>query len=205
MRCCKEERNEHCVCPGRQRRGHPGGEPCFAGDFRASQSVTQSGLDALEQALAESQQALNRAQVIEDANARRHILELAARDARYFAERPASAVPQPEPLTSTTVAFGSRVEILRDNGRRQTFQVVGEDEAILAPDRSPMCFRLPIISSESRSVRPWRWTATRSRSSAVPRNRIVPEQLPALAWRPAGQGRACGWVRPAKPLDRPKP
>jgi len=67
--------------------------------------------------------------VIEDANARRHALELAARDARYFAERLASAVPQPEPLTSTTVAFGSRVEILRDDGRRQTFRIVGEDEA----------------------------------------------------------------------------
>src|ERR1700733_9306857 len=82
--------------------------------------VTQAGLRALEQALAESQQALKRAQAIEDANARRHALELAARDARYFAERLASAVPQPEPLTSTTVAFGSRVEILRDDGRRQT-------------------------------------------------------------------------------------
>src|SRR3984957_6569959 len=91
--------------------------------------VTQSGLRALEQALAESQQALKTALVIEDANARRHALELAARDARYFAERLASAVPQPEPLTSTTVAFGSRVEILRDDGRRQTFRIVGEDEA----------------------------------------------------------------------------
>jgi transcription elongation GreA/GreB family factor len=91
--------------------------------------VTQSGLRALEQALAESQQALKTAQVIEDANARRRAVELAARDARYFAERLASAVPQPEPPTSTRVAFGSRVTILRDDGRRQTFRIVGEDEA----------------------------------------------------------------------------
>ncbi len=91
--------------------------------------VTQSGLRALERALGESQQALKAAQAIEDANERRRALELAARDARYFAERLASAVPQPEPLTSTTVAFGSRVEILRDDGRRQTFRIVGEDEA----------------------------------------------------------------------------
>jgi hypothetical protein len=82
--------------------------------------VTQSGLRALEQALAESQQALKMAQAIGDANARRRALELAARDARYFAERLASAVLQPEPASSTAVAFGSRVTVLRDDGRRQT-------------------------------------------------------------------------------------
>jgi transcription elongation GreA/GreB family factor len=69
------------------------------------------------------------AQAIEDANARRRALELAARDARYFAERLASAVLQPEPASSTAVAFGSRVTVLRDDGRRQTFRIVGEDEA----------------------------------------------------------------------------
>jgi transcription elongation GreA/GreB family factor len=91
--------------------------------------VTQSGLRALERALAESQQALKTAQAIEDANARRRALELAARDARYFAERLASAVLQPEPASETAVAFGSRVTVLRDDGRRQTFRIVGEDEA----------------------------------------------------------------------------
>src|SRR3984885_2692631 len=91
--------------------------------------VTQSGLRALERAFAESQQALKTAQAIEDANERRRALELAARDARYFAERLASGVLQPEPASSTAVAFGSRVTILRDDGRRQTFRIVGEDEA----------------------------------------------------------------------------
>jgi transcription elongation GreA/GreB family factor len=93
--------------------------------------VTQSGLRALEQALADSQQALKAAQAIADANERRRALELAARDARYFAERVASAVPQPEPADAVAVAFGSKVAILRDDGRRQTFQIVGEDEADL--------------------------------------------------------------------------
>jgi transcription elongation GreA/GreB family factor len=91
--------------------------------------VTQAGLRALEQALAESQQALKRAQAIEDAAARRRALELAARDARYFAERVAGAVLQPEPASAAAVAFGSRITILRDDGRRQTFRIVGEDEA----------------------------------------------------------------------------
>jgi transcription elongation GreA/GreB family factor len=91
--------------------------------------VTQSGFCALEKALGDSQQALKAAQMIEDANERRRALEMAARDVRYFAERIASAIPQPEPAGTMVVAFGSQVTILRDDGRRQTFRIVGEDEA----------------------------------------------------------------------------
>ncbi len=91
--------------------------------------VTQSGLHALQRSLADSQQALKAAQAIEDVNARRRALELAARDARYFAERVASAIVQPEPENATVVAFGSQVTIVRDDGRRQTYRIVGEDEA----------------------------------------------------------------------------
>jgi transcription elongation GreA/GreB family factor len=91
--------------------------------------VTQSGLRALEHALAASQQALKAAQAIEDANERRRALEIAARDVRYFGERVASAAPQPEPTGSVVVVFGSKVTILRDDDRRQTFRIVGEDEA----------------------------------------------------------------------------
>jgi transcription elongation GreA/GreB family factor len=91
--------------------------------------VTRSGLRALERALGESQQALKTAQAIGDTDERRRALELAARDARYFAERVASAVLRAEPASATTVAFGSRITILRDDGRRQTFWIVGEDEA----------------------------------------------------------------------------
>jgi transcription elongation GreA/GreB family factor len=91
--------------------------------------VTQSGLRGLERALADSQQVLKAAQAIVDANDRRRALELAARDVRYFAERVASAVPQPVPAENVLVAFGSEVTILRDDNRRQTFRIVGEDEA----------------------------------------------------------------------------
>ena len=54
--------------------------------------VTQSGFQALEQAVADSREALRAAQLIEGANERRRALETAARDARYFSERLASAV-----------------------------------------------------------------------------------------------------------------
>jgi transcription elongation GreA/GreB family factor len=86
--------------------------------------VTQSGLHALGRALANSQQALKAAQAIGDANDRRRALELAARDLRYFAERVASAVPQPEPADGVVVAFASRVTVLRDDDRHQTFRIV---------------------------------------------------------------------------------
>jgi transcription elongation GreA/GreB family factor len=91
--------------------------------------VTQCDLRALERALADSQQALKAAQAIADSNDRRRALELTARDVRYFAERVASAVPQPEPGHTVVVAFGCHVTILRDDDRRQTFRIVGEDEA----------------------------------------------------------------------------
>ena len=91
--------------------------------------VTRSGLTALERGVAESGEALKAAQGIEDPNERRRAVELAARDTRYFSERLASAILRPEPKSLETVAFGHRVTILRDDERRQTFRIVGEDEA----------------------------------------------------------------------------
>jgi transcription elongation GreA/GreB family factor len=60
--------------------------------------------------------------------------------ASYFVERLASAVLRPEPASSTAVAFGSRVTVLRDDGRRQTFRIVGEDEA------DPRCGSIAYVS-----------------------------------------------------------
>jgi transcription elongation GreA/GreB family factor len=91
--------------------------------------VTRSGLTALERAVAASGEALKAAQTIEDANERRRAVEHTARDVRYFSERLASAILRPEPNSVEAVAFGHRVTILRDGERRQTFLIVGEDEA----------------------------------------------------------------------------
>jgi transcription elongation GreA/GreB family factor len=91
--------------------------------------VTPSGLRALEQAVADSHEALKAAQLIDDASDRRRAFALAARDARYFSERLASAELRPNPDTPEVVAFGHRVTILRDDERRQTYRIVGEDEA----------------------------------------------------------------------------
>lgn len=63
------------------------------------------------------------------ADADREALGLAGRDLRYWSARRASAeLVEPVPDLHT-VQFGTRVTILRDDGREQTFRIVGEDEA----------------------------------------------------------------------------
>ncbi len=91
--------------------------------------VTQSGLKALDAAMAAARDAYQAAQQVEDLNERRSAVAAASRDMRYFAERLRSAQLMPETAECEKVAFGSRVTFARDGGRSQTFRVVGEDEA----------------------------------------------------------------------------
>ena len=53
----------------------------------------------------------------------------AGRELRYWTARRNSAQVQPDPVGSAEVQFGSAVNILRADGRRQSFRIVGEDEA----------------------------------------------------------------------------
>lgn len=53
----------------------------------------------------------------------------AVRQLRYWTSRRNSAQVQSPPDTTDAVAFGSLVEIERADGRRQTWRIVGEDEA----------------------------------------------------------------------------
>ena len=91
--------------------------------------VTPAGLAALEKALADSRAALEAAHRIEDKDERRRAIELAGRDLKYFAERVRSAELRPDPAGVDKVAFGARVSFEREDGRRQLFRIVGEDEA----------------------------------------------------------------------------
>ena len=91
--------------------------------------VTASGLAALEAAVAGARAAVETAQKLEDTNERRRALALAARDARYFAERLASAQVVADADNAETIAFGHKVTFTRDDGRKQTYRIVGEDEA----------------------------------------------------------------------------
>jgi transcription elongation GreA/GreB family factor len=88
--------------------------------------VTASGLEALTNAMSAAYDA---AQRIEDAGERRRALAVASRDMRYFADRLRTAQLVPPPAEFSAVAFGHRVAFKRDDGRRQAFRIVGEDEA----------------------------------------------------------------------------
>lgn len=91
--------------------------------------VTASGLKALADAMAEWRAAYNAARQIEDAGERRRAVALASREMRYFAERLRTAQVVPPPTEYGAIAFGHQVTFTRDDGRRQAFRIVGEDEA----------------------------------------------------------------------------
>jgi transcription elongation GreA/GreB family factor len=87
--------------------------------------VTERGLQMIEHALDESRGAYGEAQATGD----RDMLAKAGRDVRYWSARRASAVVMPAASSGHIVQFGNTVTIVRDDGREQTFQIVGEDEA----------------------------------------------------------------------------
>ena len=107
--------------------------------------VTEAGLKALEQQLQQAREAYEAAQQIDDVNERRRQAALPLRDARYFAERVRTAQVMPAPASNGIVAFGSTVTFERDDGRVQTYQIVGEDEA--DPKAGSISFVSPVAKS----------------------------------------------------------
>lgn len=91
--------------------------------------VTESGLAAIEAELAAARAAYAAAQAQGEVSTDRTAMARATRDLRYWSARRASAqltAPAGEP---GTVQFGRTVAIEREDGRSQTFRIVGEDEA----------------------------------------------------------------------------
>jgi transcription elongation GreA/GreB family factor len=91
--------------------------------------VTEAGLKALELQVQEARQAYEAASAVEDVNERRRQQSNPLRDLRYFVERVRTAQLVAEPASTEVVAFGSTVTFSRDDGRVQTYRIVGEDEA----------------------------------------------------------------------------
>ena len=91
--------------------------------------VTEAGLKALEWQLSLAREAYAAANAIEDVNERRRQAAGPQRDLRYFAERVRTAQVVPDPTSNDAVAFGSTVTFSRDDGRPQTYRIVGEDQA----------------------------------------------------------------------------
>ncbi len=94
-------------------------------------AMIETTLEDLHRRYAEAQQSADRA-----------ALAALARDLRYWTARRSSAQVAPPPQHQGEVAFGSTVTMLRDDGRRQTYRIVGEDEA--DPARGTISYVSPV-------------------------------------------------------------
>jgi transcription elongation GreA/GreB family factor len=94
--------------------------------------VTASGLAAIEAELASARAAYSGAQAHGSIEADRTAMARATRDLRYWSARRASAQLLEVPAAKgpdAVVRFGGSVTIEREDGREQTWRIVGEDEA----------------------------------------------------------------------------
>jgi len=98
--------------------------------------VTSKGLAAIEAEVARLSDVLSNAG--EDRNERARI----ARDLRYWTARRSTAQLVPPPHDFEVARFGCTVTITRDDGRSQTFRIVGEDEA--APEHGTLSHVSPL-------------------------------------------------------------
>src|ERR1700680_2551573 len=87
--------------------------------------VTEAGLAQIEDALAKASEAY----AIAQASADRAALAAAGGGLRYGTAGRATARIGPARADTSEVWFGASVTIRRDDGREQTFRIVGEDEA----------------------------------------------------------------------------
>jgi transcription elongation GreA/GreB family factor len=87
--------------------------------------VTREGLAAIEAEL----ERLDAAHAAAVRACDKAAVATTARDLRYWTARRASAQVVETPAANGRVQFGSTVTIERDDGRKQTFRIVGEDEA----------------------------------------------------------------------------
>ena len=103
--------------------------------------VTIEGMAQIEAALAAARAAYAFAQAGDDRSA----LAAASRDLRYWSARHATARVVINSDDIARVHFGSAVTILRDDGREQTFRIVGEDEA--NPSRGTISHGSPLAKA----------------------------------------------------------
>ena len=100
--------------------------------------VTAEGLARMDETLARLHEAHARARTAAD----RAVLASVGRDLRYWTARRSTAQLIPPSESNSKVQFGSTVTILRDDGRRQTWRIVGEDEA--EPAKGTLSYVSPV-------------------------------------------------------------
>jgi transcription elongation GreA/GreB family factor len=100
--------------------------------------VTESGLAAIEAAIGRFEAAHRAAADKGDA----HAAVAALREVRYWRARRGSAEVVRRSSDTRTASFGMTVALRRDDGREQTFRIVGEDEA--DPSRGTVSYVSPL-------------------------------------------------------------
>ncbi|MGI2031271.1 transcription elongation factor GreA [Rhizobium panacihumi] len=109
--------------------------------------VTETGLRSLESQLEAARTAYAAVEDIEDVNEKRRQTAGPLRDIRYLVERLRTAQLMAAPVSNDVVAFGSTVTFERDDGRVQTYRIVGEDEA--DPKTGSISYVSPVARSLS--------------------------------------------------------
>lgn len=89
--------------------------------------VTVEGLAQIEAELARAHEALSKAQA--ENGGENDVSARAARDLRYWEARRATAHVVHNADSAEYIRFGHTVKLARDDGREQTFRIVGEDES----------------------------------------------------------------------------
>jgi transcription elongation GreA/GreB family factor len=107
--------------------------------------VTPEGLAAIEAALAQARAAYGAAQTGGDVQTDRTAMARATRDLRYWAARRASARLVEIDPTVERLQFGGTVTFDREDGRRQAYRIVGEDEA--DPARGTVAYVSPLAQA----------------------------------------------------------
>jgi transcription elongation GreA/GreB family factor len=100
--------------------------------------VTPEGLARIEAEFALWHENYARAQISRD----RADLAHSGRELRYWNARRSNAQLVPAPESHDEVRFGATVTILRDDGRRQSWRIVGEDEA--EPEKGTLPYVAPL-------------------------------------------------------------
>lgn len=100
--------------------------------------VTPRGLRLIDGEIEGLRKTLAHAQAVADNAA----IARASRDLRYWTQRRMTAQVVSPPRVADAAGFATRVTILREDGRRQVFTIVGEDEA--DPARGLIAYTSPM-------------------------------------------------------------
>jgi transcription elongation GreA/GreB family factor len=103
--------------------------------------VTANGLALMDESIESLKRSLEDAKVTDD---KAEITRL-SRDLRYWSARRVSAELVPPPTDAAHVRFGARVTFERDDGKQQSYEIVGEDEA--DPTKGKLSYVSPLAQA----------------------------------------------------------